>query len=148
MATQIKYKLNEVTKDFAMEAKELLEILKEKFPERAFKNTTALEEDELNFVFDYLTQKNAVKSFDEYFALGEKAQKQREEEKKAKKEARLKEQELLAAQLKAAMAAQNVEKDTAKAEKKTAEKPKSEKKTAEFISISIRDSENLKKQNL
>ncbi len=124
MATQIKYKVNEVAKDFAKDTKDLIEILKEKFPERAFKNTTALEESELNFVFDYMTQKNEVKSFDEYFALGETAQKKREEEKKAKKQARLKEQELLAAQLKAAMAAQNGE----KAPEKTEEKPKVEKK--------------------
>ena len=120
----VKYKVNEVAKDFAKDTKELLEILKEKFPERAFKNTTALEENELNFVFDYMTQKSAVKSFDEYFALGESAQQKREEEKKAKKQARLKEQELLAAQLKAAMAAQNGE----KAPEKTEEKPKVEKK--------------------
>ena len=127
MATAIKYKVNEIAKDFAKDTKDLLEILKEKFPERAFKNTTALEENELNFVFDYMTQKNEVKSFDEYFALGENAQKKREAEKKAKKEARLKEQELLAAQLKAAMAAQKGEKQSDK-EEKSEEKPKTVKK--------------------
>ena len=76
----IKYKLNEVAKDFAQDTKQLLEVLKEKFPERAFKNTTTLEEVELNYVFDYLTQKHSVKSFDEYFALGEKAQEKRRAE--------------------------------------------------------------------
>lgn len=101
----VKYKVSEVAKDFAFDTKELLEILKIKFPERALKTATALEENELNYVFDYMTSKNQVKSFDEYFALGEKAQKQREAEKKAKKEARLKEQELLAEQLKAMAAA-------------------------------------------
>ncbi len=107
----IKYKLNEVAKDFAQDAKQLLEVLKEKFPERAFKNTTTLEEAELNYLFDYLTQKHSVKSFDEYFALGEKAQEKRRAERDEKKQARLKEQELLAAQLKAAMAAQKEGKD-------------------------------------
>ncbi|MBQ5591114.1 MAG: translation initiation factor IF-2 [Clostridia bacterium] len=121
----VKYKVNEVAKDFAQDTKDLLAILKEKFPERALKNTTALEEVELNYIFDYLTQKNSVKSFDEYFALGEKAQEKREQEKKAKKEARLKEQELLAAQLKAAMAAQNGE----KVEPKKEEKPEAKKET-------------------
>ncbi|MGN0174491.1 MAG: translation initiation factor IF-2 [Acutalibacteraceae bacterium] len=124
----VKYKVNEVAKDFAKDTKDLLEILKEKFPERAFKNTTALEENELNFVFDYMTQKTEVKSFDEYFATGEKAQQKRDADKKAKKEARLKEQELLAAQLKAAMAAQNGE---APKEEKAEEKPKVKKAKVE-----------------
>ena len=106
----VKYKVNEVAKDFGFDTKELLEVLKDKFPERAIKNTTALEENELNFVFDFITLKNQVKSFDEYFAMGEQAQKQREAEKKAKKEKRLKEQELLAEQLKAMAAAAKEEK--------------------------------------
>ena len=85
----VKYKVNEVAKDFAQDTKALIEVLKVKFPERAFKNTTTLEEVELNYVFDYLTQKHSVKSFDEYFALGEKAQEKREQEKKAKKESEI-----------------------------------------------------------
>ncbi len=126
----VKYKVNEVAKDFNFDTKQLLEILKEKFPERAIKNTTALEENELNFVFDYITLKNQVKSFDEYFAMGEQAQKQREAEKKAKKEKRLKEQELLAEQLKAMAAAAKGEKEEKPAEekpKKTAKKAEAEK---------------------
>jgi len=123
----VKYKVNELAKDFAQDTKALIEVLKEKFPERAFKNTTTLEEVELNYVFDYLTQKHSVKSFDEYFALGEKAQEKRRAEKDEKKQARLKEQELLAAQLKAAMAAQKEGKDpeaAAKAVKDKAEETK------------------------
>ncbi|MBQ4155820.1 MAG: translation initiation factor IF-2, partial [Clostridia bacterium] len=123
----VKYKVNELAKDFAQDTKALIEVLKEKFPERAFKNTTTLEEVELNYVFDYLTQKHSVKSFDEYFALGEKAQEKRKAEKDEKKQARLKEQELLAAQLKAAMAAQKEGKDpeaAAKAVKDKAEETK------------------------
>ena len=58
----VKYKVNEVAKDFNFDTKQLLEVLKNKFPERALKNTTALEENELNFVFDYMTFKNQVKS--------------------------------------------------------------------------------------
>ena len=85
----VKYKVNEVAKDFAQDTKALIEVLKVKFPERAFKNTTTLEEVELNYVFDYLTQKHSVKSFDEYFALGEKAQEKRRAEKDEKKQARL-----------------------------------------------------------
>ncbi len=123
----VKYKVNEVAKDFAQDTKALIEVLKVKFPERAFKNTTTLEEVELNYVFDYLTQKHSVKSFDEYFALGEKAQEKRRAEKDEKKQARLKEQELLAAQLKAAMAAQKEGKDPEAAAK--AIKEKAEEKT-------------------
>ena len=122
----VKYKVNEVAKDFGFDTKELLEVLKDKFPERAIKNTTALEENELNFVFDFITLKNQVKSFDEYFAMGEQAQKQREAEKKAKKEKRLKEQELLAEQLKAMAAAAKEEKA-----EKSEEKPKKAVKKAE-----------------
>ena len=43
----VKYKVNEVAKDFNFDTKQLLEVLKNKFPERALKNTTALEENEL-----------------------------------------------------------------------------------------------------
>ncbi len=76
----IKYRVHEVAKDFGLQSKEVVELLKKYFP-TAKKSMTALEEDELDVIFDYLTQNNQVESFDEYFAEGEKA---REEGKKAK----------------------------------------------------------------
>ena len=68
----IKYRVHEVAKDFGLQSKEVVELLKKYFP-TAKKSMTALEEDELDVIFDYLTQNNQVESFDEYFAEGEKA---------------------------------------------------------------------------
>ena len=76
----IKYRVHEVAKDFGLQSKEIVELLKKYFP-TAKKSMTALEEEELDVIFDYLTQNNQVESFDEYFAEGEKV---REESKKAK----------------------------------------------------------------
>ncbi len=120
----VKYKVSEVAKDFKKDIKDITEILLAKYPNKAYKNTTALETEELNYVFDFITQKNQVKSFDEYFAVGEKAQEKREAKKKEKKDALLKEQALLAEQLKAAMQAQKEGKDPEKAAAEVLEKAK------------------------
>ncbi len=61
-----KYKVHEVAKDFDIQSKFIIEKLSQNF-EGEKKSQTALEEKELDFIFDVITKDNSVKSFDEYF---------------------------------------------------------------------------------
>lgn len=83
----IKYRVSEVAKDFGKTTKEVVGILAE-FDDAPKKSMTALEENELDLVFERLTQANQVENFDEYFAAGEKARKEEEKKKEAAKAAR------------------------------------------------------------
>ncbi len=66
----IKYRVREVAKDLNMPNKDVLDILSQYFPEPK-KTMTALEEPELDVIFETFTQRNSVKSLDEYFAQRE-----------------------------------------------------------------------------
>ncbi len=77
-----KYRVHEVAKDFGLASKDVIAIL-ENYSDEPKKHSTALEDRELNIIFDTLTQKSEVSSFDAYFAAGEKAKKEAE---KAKEE--------------------------------------------------------------
>ena len=82
-----KYKLHEAAKDFNVPSKKLIELLGKYF-EGDKKSQTALEEKELDVIFDVLTAENAVDSLDSYFAMqkpaGERAPKaQKAESQKA-----------------------------------------------------------------
>ena len=82
----IKYRVHEVAKDFDVPSKDVVELLKKHFGETK-KHMTALTEEELDVVFDYYTQKNALQSFDSYFAVRDKALKERAQaQQKAQKE--------------------------------------------------------------
>ena len=98
----IKYRVHEVAKDLNMSTKEIIDILKAHNSAGAYKNMTALEEQELNYIFDVVTAQRQVKSFDDYFAAGEQARAQRSEQRQSEKERMLAQQAALAAQLKAA----------------------------------------------
>lgn len=63
----IKYRVHEVAKDLGIASKEVIALLKEHLGEEK-KHMTALTEDELNFIFEYYTQKNEVENFDKYFS--------------------------------------------------------------------------------
>ena len=63
----IKYRVHEVAKDLNVPNKEVLDILA-KYVKEPKKHMTALEENELDIVFDKYTQDHAVKDFDAYFA--------------------------------------------------------------------------------
>ena len=63
----IKYRINEVAKDLNVSNKDVINVLAEKFGV-AKKPMTALEEDELNVVFETFTKNNQVENFDAYFA--------------------------------------------------------------------------------
>ena len=76
-----KYRVHEVAKDFGLNSKKILAILDTHMPaERT--HMAALEDRELDLIFETVTQENSVASFDAYFAAGEK-KKAEEEAKKA-----------------------------------------------------------------
>ena len=63
----IKYKVKDAAADLGVSNKEIIEIL-EKHCGVTKKTMTTLEESELDVIFDVITKKNKVDSFDEYFA--------------------------------------------------------------------------------
>lgn len=84
----IKIKVSDVAKDFGKQNKEIIEVLDQYCEGPAKKAATALSEDELNILFDKLTQANSVSNFDSYFAQKKVAPKKKAAPKKeAKKEA-------------------------------------------------------------
>ena len=68
----VKYRVHEVAKDLEVGNKEVLDILG-KYVKEPKKHMTALEENELNIVFDKFTQDHSVENFDAYFAARDKA---------------------------------------------------------------------------
>ena len=63
----IKYRVHDVAKDLDVPNKEVLDILG-KYVKEPKKHMTALEENELDIVFDRFTQDHAAQNFDAYFA--------------------------------------------------------------------------------
>ena len=63
-----KYKIKDVAADFGMQSKEIMQIV-EKFFEKPKSNSQVLEEDQLNVIFDYITQTNQIESIAEVFAV-------------------------------------------------------------------------------
>ena len=63
----IKYRVHEVAKDFDRDTKDIVALLGNYYEEPK-KSMTALEEDELNTIFEVITQGNQVENFDAYFA--------------------------------------------------------------------------------
>ncbi len=84
----IKYKVKEVADDFNVKSKKITEILSEKCGVNK-KSMTSLEVEELNVIFDVMTTESALESFNDYFAVRDKAveeyEKQIEEEAKEEK---------------------------------------------------------------
>ena len=64
----VKYRLKEVAADFSMATKEITEIIS-KYGEKPKSPTQALTDEELNLVFDYLTQNNQITSLEVVFAV-------------------------------------------------------------------------------
>ena len=61
-----KYKVHELAKDFDIPSKYVIENLSKQF-EGEKKSQTALEEKELDYIFDLITKDHSVESFDDYF---------------------------------------------------------------------------------
>ena len=72
----IKVKVSDVAKDFGKSNKEIIDLLGDYCGGPAKKASTVLEENELNILFDKITQQNSVKSLKEYFEAGEAKRKQ------------------------------------------------------------------------
>ena len=82
-----KYRVHEVAKDFDVPSKEILDIVSKHFDGQK-KSMTALEEAELDVIFEIVTQENSVENFDAYFASAnepKKETKKKETEEKAEK---------------------------------------------------------------
>ncbi len=73
----VKYRLKEVAADFGVAPKEISEIIA-KFYEKPKSNTQVLTDDELNVVFDYMTQHNQISSLEVVFAVQPKPRPQPE----------------------------------------------------------------------
>ena len=64
----VKYRVKEVAADFGMQPKQIAEIIG-KFFEKPKSNTQVLTEEELNVVFDYITQTNQIESLEVVFSV-------------------------------------------------------------------------------
>ena len=64
----VKYRVKEVAADFGVHPREVSEIIG-KFMDRPKSYTQVLTDAELNVVFDYMTQKNQIKSIEQVFAV-------------------------------------------------------------------------------
>ena len=64
----VKYRIREVAADFGVAPKEIVEIIS-KFFEKPKSNSQVLTEEELNVVFDYMTQTHQITSLDQVFAV-------------------------------------------------------------------------------
>ncbi|MGN0172769.1 MAG: translation initiation factor IF-2 [Acutalibacteraceae bacterium] len=112
----LKYRVSDVAKDFNVPGKKIVEILST-LSDTPKKSASALDEAELDWIFEYFTTEYAVDSLDDYFAQGEtqRAQKEAEEQAaKAQQEQEKAQQEAKAAK-EAAAAAKSAEKAQPKA---------------------------------
>ena len=114
----IKYRIHEVGKDFGKSSKVVLELLAKYFDDTK-NHMTALEDKELDIIFETFTQESAVASFDEYFATA--SQPKAEEKKPEKKQEAAPKAE----------AEKKPEKAAAPAQKKGEGKPQQDKKPAQ-----------------
>ena len=128
MAMMIKYKVKEVATDLNVPAKDVIAVLEE-YCKVSKKTMTSLEESELDVIFDYYTQKNAVENFNAYFAVREKAIEKAEQEVVQRKEEEKRKREEAKDSLRpeSAKKANKPQVDAKKEAPKKAESPKVEK---------------------
>ncbi len=123
-----KYKIHELAKDFGMNSKAIIEILA-KLDDEPRKHTTVLDDRQLDYIFETVTQNNQVESFDAYFAAtAPKAEEKKEEAPAQAKEEPVKKE---APEKKEAPKAQAPAKSEAKPQQKAPEKkeaPKADRK--------------------
>ena len=72
MGIEVKYRIKEVAADFGVAPKEIAEVISKYF-EKPKSNTQVLSTDELDVVFDYMTQNNQIPSLEVVFAVAPKA---------------------------------------------------------------------------
>ncbi len=118
-----RYKISDLAKDFGIPSKDIIALVATLTGEEK-KSSAVLIENEIALVFDALTKKNSVKSFDAYFATGAEIRAAQAKKKQDEKDRKLAEQMAILEQLKAAAAAaegkpvQKKEEPKAKAEEK------------------------------
>ena len=78
MSIDTKYRLKEVAADFGRSNKEITEILT-KYSEKPKSPTQVMTDEELNIIFDYLTQNNQITSLEQVFAVQPKPAEPKEE---------------------------------------------------------------------
>ena len=132
-----RYKISDLAKDFNMSSKEIIALVVELTGEEK-KSSAVLIENEIALVFDALTKKNAVKSFDDYFATGAENRAAAAKKRQDEKDKKFAEQMAILEQLKAAAAAaegkapeKKEEPKPVKKEEKKPAAPKAEPKKAE-----------------
>ena len=81
----IKYKVNELAKDLGLQTKDIVDVLA-KYSDAPKKSGQNLEEDELNFVFEYLTQNNQISGIEVIFAEAAAAEESKKEKPQQPKE--------------------------------------------------------------
>ena len=64
----VKYRLKEVAADFGVQSKEITEIIS-KYGEKPKSPTQVMTDEELNIIFDYMTQNNQISSLEVVFAV-------------------------------------------------------------------------------
>ena len=116
----LKYRLKEVAADFQVTPKEISQIM-EKFFEKPKSNTQVLTDDELNVIFDYITQTNQIESLEVVFAVQPKEQPKQEAPKQEASKPETPKQEKPAAEKKEAA------KPAAQQQKTAPQQPKEEK---------------------
>lgn len=121
-----KYKISDLAKDFNLSSKDIIALVSSLTGEEK-KSSAMLIEYEIAMVFDALTKKYAVKSFDDYFATGAATRAAEAKRRQDEKDKKLAEQMAILEQLKAA-AAEADGKSAEKAEKeiKVEKKPAAE----------------------
>ncbi len=140
-----RYKISDLAKDFNMPSKELIALVAELTGEEK-KSSTVLIENEIAMVFDALTKKNAVKSFDAYFAMGADARAEAAKKKQDEKDRKLAEQMAILEQLKAAAAAAEGKAPEKKEEPKKAETKKEETKKTETKKAEVKKEQPKKEE--
>ena len=117
----IKVKVSDLAKDFGKTNKSVIELLSQYCDGPAKKANTVLTEDELNIIFDVITQQTELKSLDAYFASRTAPAKKEEKPKEEKKSSKSKKHESQAAILQ--MAEQAAKRAEEKAKKKANQTP-------------------------
>ena len=82
----IKYKVNELAKDLGLQTKDIVEVLA-KYSDTPKKSGQNLEEEELNLIFEHLTQQHQLSSIEVIFAEAAAAEQAKSEEKEQPKNA-------------------------------------------------------------
>lgn len=120
-----KYKISDLAKDFNISSKDIIALVASLTGEEK-KSSTMLIEPEIAMVFDALTKKYAVKSFDDYFATGAASRAAAAKLRQDEKDKKLAEQMAILEQLKAAAAA--AEGKSAEKAEKVKKEPQADKK--------------------